>query len=308
MLRDGLDQLVVELPSLHLLRAALLAGRALTASDGTPLSALPVSWARTPSEGVVSPGELAAGFELLREVGLIVILARRVLPTVDLTALLAVSEDEACRALAGRLIAIRRPVWINAVTAGGIVATEMLPDQAAAALGQLFPDPTDREQFLLAIGRRFEDDDAKRIGDLAEVAVTEACRRELRTAGRDDLAKQVRRVSLTSDQLGYDITAPRLDRSARHLEIKGTRNANPDLLIMISRNEVAVASHDPNWFLVVCIVYPDDRATVVGWTTQTLLTPRLPIDRAGRGGWRVAAVPLAQEELVPGLPPCYIPT
>ncbi len=308
MLRDGLDRLPAELPSLHLLRAALLAARALTSSDGTPLSVLPVSWARTPSDGVVSPGELAAGFELLREAGLIVILARRALPTVDLAALLAVSEDEACRALVGRLIAIRRPVWINAVIAGGIVATELLPDQAAAALSQLFPDLRDREQFLLAMGRRFEDEDAKRIGDLAEVAVTEACRHELRAAGRDDLAKQVRRVSLTSDQLGYDITAPRLDRPDRHLEVKGTRSTNPDLLIMISRNEATVASLDPNWFLVVCIVYPDDRATVVGWATQTLLTARLPIDRAGRGGWRVAAVPVAQEELMPGLPPCYIPT
>jgi hypothetical protein len=82
------------------------------------------------------------------------------------------------------------------------------------------------------MGRRFSDADARRTGDLAEAHVTKACRAQLSGAGRDDLAALVRRVSLTSDQLGYDVTAPRLDGSTRRLEVKGTRMSGQQLLVV----------------------------------------------------------------------------
>src|SRR5688500_16852398 len=106
----------------------------------------------------------------------------------------------------------------------------MIQDAATATLEQASPGPSEYSQNLLAMGRRFSDADAKRTGDLAEAHVTEACRAQLIEAGRDDLAARVRRVSLTSDQLGYDITAPRLDDSTRRIEVKGTRAPGPQLL------------------------------------------------------------------------------
>ncbi len=40
--------------------------------------------------------------------------------------------------------------------------------------------------------------------------------------GRSDLARDVRRVSLLSDQLGYDVNAPRVAGPPRLLEVKAT--------------------------------------------------------------------------------------
>lgn len=149
----------------------------------------------------------------------------------------------------------------------------------------------------------FSDADAARIGDLAEAHVTEAFRLQLDNAGRTDLAALVRRVSLNSDQLGYDVTAPRLDGSARRIEVKGTRTPAQSLLVVISRNEAKVAARDPKWFLVVCRVATDDSVVVLGWTTSALLEPRFPLDRTERGGWLSADVPIDELELTPGLPP-----
>ena len=303
MFRDPDDLAPVELPSRHMLRAALLAGHALTAENGTPLSQLTASWLRTPSDGVYSPAELNVGCALLTEARYLSLSDEIILPAADLSGLLAQAEDDACRELIYRLIDERRPLWIGSATADGEVAPEMIPDDADAALGQAFPDPEEREQFLLAMGRRFSDADAKRTGDLAEAHVTEVCRTELADAGRDDLATIVRRVSLTSDQLGYDVTAPRLDGSSRRLEVKGTRSVGPHLLIVISLNEAKAAARDDNWFLVVCRVATDDTVVVLGWTTNALLAPRLPLDQADRGGWLSAAVPIEESELIPGLPP-----
>jgi hypothetical protein len=304
MFRDPDDLASAELPSRHMLRAALLAGHALTPENGTPLSQLAASWLRTPSDGVYSPAELNVGCALLIEARYLSLSDEIILPAADLNGLLAQAEDDACREIIYRLIDERRPIWIGSATANGEVAPEMIPDAAAAALGQAFPDPKEREQFLLAMGRRFSDADAKRTGDLAEAYVTEACRTELADAGRDDLAAIVRRVSLTSDQLGYDVTAPRLDGSSRRLEVKGTRAGGPHLLIVISLNEAKVAARDDNWFLVVCRVATDDTVVVLGWTTNALLAPRMPLDQADRGGWLSAAVPIEESELIPGLPPC----
>lgn len=304
MLRDPLDHPAVELPSRHLLRAALLAGRALTAEHGTHLSQLPASWMRTPSDGVYSADELDAGCGLLIEARFLSLSEVFVMPAADLDALLAQPEDDACREILYRLIEGHRPLWIGSATADGQVAAEMIPDAAGAALVQVFPDPGEREQFLLAMGRRFSDADAKRTGDLAEFHVTEACRTQLADAGRDDLAGLVRRVSLSSDQLGYDVTAPRLDGSSRRLEVKGTRTPGSQLLIVISLNEAKVAARDPNWFLVVCRVATDDNVMVIGWTTNALLERRLPVDQVDRGGWLSAAVPIDESELEVGLPPC----
>jgi Protein NO VEIN, C-terminal len=304
VLDDVPDRSLVDLPSRHLLRAALLAARALTSVEGTPLVQLPGSWIRTPSDGTFSPEELHTGFMLLVQARFLFVVGPVVIPAGELTTLLGQSEGESCQVLLERLIEIRRPLWVLGVTAGGEIADELIPDTASVALRQVFPDPYEREMFLLALGERFTDADAKRIGQLAELAAADACRKELLEAGREDLAALVRRVSLTSDQLGYDVTAPRLDFSSRRLEVKGTRSSGQHFLVVITRNEARVASLDPNWFLVVCRVHPDDSASVLGWTTNTLLAPRLPVDKVQRGGWRSAAVPLEETELTRGLPPC----
>ena len=59
----------------------------------------------------------------------------------------------------------------------------------------------------------------------------------LRALGHHDLARAVRRVSLVSDQLGYDIRAPHIERPPRLLEVKATTSvANDVFSCFVSRN------------------------------------------------------------------------
>src|SRR5437868_2217478 len=97
MVRDSFDQRAVDLPTRHLLRAALLAGRALTAEHGTHLTQLRASWVRTPSDGIYSTEGLDVGCGLLIEARFLSQSEEFILPAADLSALLAQAEDDACR-------------------------------------------------------------------------------------------------------------------------------------------------------------------------------------------------------------------
>src|ERR1700692_911801 len=62
-----------------------------------------------------------------------------------------------------------------------------------------------RESLLLALNRRFEETRQREIGAAAERLVESAARAELEDLGEFELSRRVRRVSLLSDPLGYDI-------------------------------------------------------------------------------------------------------
>src|SRR4051812_45703859 len=104
MLRDSFDQPGVDLPTRHLLRAALLAGRALIAEHGTHLTQLPASWLRTPSDGVYSTEALEVGCHLLIEARFLSLFDELVMPAADLADLLAQAEEDACREMLSRLM------------------------------------------------------------------------------------------------------------------------------------------------------------------------------------------------------------
>ena len=59
-----------------------------------------------------------------------------------------------------------------------------------------------------------------------EDLVVDAARAELQQLGHADLACSLCRVSLTSDQLGYDVTAPRVGGPPRLLEVKTSTAAH----------------------------------------------------------------------------------
>lgn len=146
------------------------------------------------------------------------------------------------------------------------------------------------------------------IGDRAEEHVVQACRNDLRSLGRPDLAEQVQRVSLISDHFGYDITAPTVAEPTRHFEVKGsTRTDRAIYRFFISRNEYDVGRKQPStWFLIACDV-PTANPTglpatvaIVGHCTAATLDPYLPQDANGR--WTEAAVALPRYLLTAGLP------
>ncbi|HEX7197788.1 MAG TPA: DUF3883 domain-containing protein, partial [Candidatus Limnocylindria bacterium] len=174
-------------------------------------------------------------------------------------------------------------------------------DEAEAAVGELVEDPARREELLLALGRRFDDAARREVGAAGEDLVVAHARAELASLGYPDLARNVRRVSLVSDQLGYDVAAPRVSGGDRLLEVKATTGNRGE--IFLSRNEATVGLRLKDWALVVCAVDDVDARTgsVLGWCRGTDLRPLLPTDAPG-GSWQSVAIELDRLPLQAGLP------
>jgi hypothetical protein len=290
------------LPTPHQLRAALRAGLVAVAHTGGRVGIMTAAWRRTPTDAVFSEADLRAGADLLVEIGLLAITDGSVRPEPSLPALLAMDTAAACELLAERTLDTRRPLWVTAAVSEGRVSAQFIPDQATRSLTALLPDAARREAFLLAMGRRFTQEDLLHVGNVAEDTVAKMCRHELTAGGRPDLAARVTRVSQISDQLGYDVVAPRVD-GARHLEVKGTRARGSVVSVHLSRNEATSATRDPDWSLVVCRVYDDDSSEVLGWATAAAIAGRLPADPHQGGAWETAVVYVDTAELNKDLPP-----
>jgi hypothetical protein len=133
--------------------------------------------------------------------------------------------------------------------------------------------------------------------------VVEACRTQLAAAGQAELAKRVVRVSRRSDQLGWDVDAPRVSGGRRKLEVKTSKAQGPTVRFYLSRNEARVGQQDPDWALVFCRADRDDAVEVVGWCGMEVVTPLLPADRDEGGRWEKVRVTLDERDLKTGLPP-----
>jgi len=293
----------IAFPTRHQLWAALRAGEVVLAHAGQPYEALNSAFTRTPTEAVFSPLDLQVGAQLLEEAAFVVLALGIVSPDPSLRLLLKMPPEEACELLADRLLVARHPLWVSAATSDGGIVPDLIPNDAARGLEELFPDPAKREAFLITLGRRFTADDRKQVGDLAEEFVVAAARRELVESGRDDLAAKVCRVSLLSDQLGYDVTAPCERAEPRRMEVKGTRAQESTVAIYLSRTEAQTALRDPDWYLVLCRVARDNTVSLVSWTTAARLRDRLPRDPETGGAWQSTAIYLEPAELTRGLPP-----
>jgi Protein NO VEIN, C-terminal len=302
MPRDADGESLNGFPTAHQLSAALRAGDVTLRHAGRPTGELRPAFLRTPTEAVFSSHDLELGADLLNEAGLVDYSNEVVSPSAMLGALLGMEADEACELLLDRLLEARRPLWITAAVTESGVSLNLVPEEAAERLGEMFPDSNRREAFLLALGQRFSADERKRVGELAEEHVVAIAKSELSSAGRDDLADQVKRVSLLSDQLGYDVRAPRDGGSPRRLEVKGTRSLGSTVAIFLSRNEARIALEDPDWYLVLCRVGRDETVRLEGWATGESLRDRLPTDPERGGAWQSTEIYVDIAELTGGLP------
>jgi hypothetical protein len=133
--------------------------------------------------------------------------------------------------------------------------------------------------------------------------VIAACREELRGLGEHWAAERVRSVSEISDELGYDVVAPRLDGRLRRLEVKTTRSAAEIATVFVTRNELETGVADPNWQLVVVRSHRDRGHTILGHVGGEELAASMPEDRGEVGRWQVARVRMRVADLAPGLPP-----
>lgn len=272
--------------SLHVARAALRVAAILGDRDASVVVAKESYWKRA-TGGVFSPADLQRGEDALVDAGFVVRDKEHLTLTPRLAELADAAEEDAIEVLA---VALLEPLCLDTAMAG-------IED----VLKELIEDPSRRELIVLALGRHFDDSLRREVGDIGEELVVAHARAELATLGYPDLSAKVRRVSLVSDQLGYDVTAPRLAGSDRRLEVKATTTGGGE--VFLSRNEADVGARFADWSLVVCEVTNIDRRTgsVLGWCNRAELGPFLPTDSPG-GTWQSAAIELARLPLQPGLP------
>lgn len=278
------------LPSRHIAQAAMHVASIIDASGSPTADAQESYWHRA-TGGRYPPADLALGQTLLIDLGLVIERDGVLHLTDALAELLNGTAEDAPAALTARL-------------------AETVPDLAtrldARTLSDLIFDPDLRDELLLQLAQRVDDGRHALVGAAGERLVVAEARRELQQLDRPDLARQVRRVSLTSDQLGYDVRAPRLEGQPRRLEVKATAGdepSSPDVRIFLSRNEAETGRRLVGWSLVCCHITDLDTAagTVLGWWPYEALAERLPQD-VGGGRWAQAELTLALADARAGLP------
>ena len=252
------------------------------------------SYWRYATGGLFPPADLEHGERLLVDCGLVVEHHGVLHPSPDLLELLGGTVDDALSAMALRALAF-----------AGTGRGEAHPGSDDTTLAELVPDPTRREELLIALRSRWDDVHRQEIGAIGEEVVATTARGELETLGHPDLARRVRRVSLESDQLGYDVSAPRVTGPPRLFEVKATTIEEPEqFTVHLSRNEAEVGLRYPeDWALVTCRVsnIADRQGVVVGWCTAKALAPMLPADTID-ARWESAEVRISLDLLEPDLP------
>lgn len=287
----------------RLLRAAFWVGRVL-GPEGEDAETARRSWGDLPLGGSVDFVELRAAMEALVQIGLVELDGAELRPAPELAACTAGSEEGSTEPLLALVLEREAPLWLRtAVHDDTTLRTELLPDDVNGALTAVIPDPARREAFLLSRARKVESRERERLGGEGEEAVVATCRAQLTELGATERVAAVRRVSLVSDELGYDVVAPRVGDSVRRLEVKSTRSTGATVRLFVTRNEIAVGLADPDWFLVVTRREKDGGWTVLGHAAAASLQVLLPVDCDTSGRWQTATLTLPIGYLEPGLPP-----
>jgi Domain of unknown function (DUF3883) len=290
-----------KLPTGHQLRSALRCAR-LIDKAGVTVERLRMSYRLVPYGGLYRSDDLIEAETLLTEAGLLLTVDNLLVPMSGLDEIAQASETDGCEALLAALLQHDVPLWLLAATSGSVLAEELIPDEESHKLHSVL-GPEQREALLLAIGRRYSDNRQTLTGSIAEHFVVAQCQAELRYFGEPELAKRVRRVSEISDQLGYDVTAPRRDRSTRRIEVKGSRGDGAGFVMHLSRNEAERGLADPDWSLVACRIARDDSPQLVGHIYGSQLRPYLPEDRRSEARWESVRLEFPETGFTPGLPP-----
>jgi hypothetical protein len=291
------------LPTPHLLRAAIQAVRVLDRERGTRELDAHHAYAELPTGGIFQSADLLAAERVLLRAGLITHEQDRLVPAMALLDAAALDEPESLEALLFMILERRPPLWLTGAAGNGELHTEAIPDEVGALIEEVIPDLARREAILLAAGRRHDNAALAALGALGEEHVVDACRAELASLGHPELGDRVRRVSLQSDQLGWDVDAPRVAGGRRKLEVKTSRAPGPAVRFHLSRNEARIGQQDPDWALVFCRADREDQVEIVGWCGMAVVTPLLPLDQEQNGRWESVLVTIDERKLEAGLPP-----
>ena len=282
------------IPTAHVARAAVHVAAVIDESGSRVVDADESYWRRA-TGGLYAPPDLRLGQRMLIDVGLVEERDGMLYPTPQLRQLVERADDDGAASLA---------LWAAEQAVDPAVPP---PSEAAlsATLEELVDDPARREQMLIALGRRFDAAHQRLLGEIGEELVLTAARAELQRLGYPALAARVRRISLETDQAGYDITAPRIIGSPRLLEVKATAvSAGAEISVHLSRNEFKTGIRYSDWSLVICRItdIPARAGEIIGWSTAAALGGLTPTD-GEHGRWESALLTLDVNSLLPGLPP-----
>ncbi|MFN0011732.1 MAG: hypothetical protein ACKVS8_08840 [Phycisphaerales bacterium] len=229
--------------------------------------------------------------------GILAVREDRITVHPEILTLVTGQEASVVEVLLARIVETVAPPWLSSAVAGDEFRAEFVPDRDLQALSSTFSDPMAREAFLLALGNRFDATARSALGSAGEEFVVSLCKSTLAGKGRTDLAEQVRRVSLVSDMLGYDVVAPTTNADIARLEVKTMGYSGPDVDCYLSRNEAIVAARDPRWRLVACGLGPDGKLVLLGWCDNGAFAADLPQDRSPRARWTSARLRISRELL-----------
>jgi hypothetical protein len=280
------------LPTGHAIRAAIHVAATLD-ERGSRIADAQESYWHKATGGMFAPPDLARGQRLLVDCDLVEERENTLYPKAELQRILAGTHEEAVAAVYGHAVTYQEKaaVWSS--------------KEASAELVALIPDAARREALLLALGRRFDDARRRLIGAIGEEVVVAALRAELESLGYPELARAVRHLSLESDQLGYDIVAPRIAAADRLIEVKAvTTLEGGKATIHLSRNEADIGLRYRDWAMVLCLVTDLEQreGEAVGWQPASALAQAFPVDAPG-GRWDAVTLELDIDSMVPGLPP-----
>ena len=283
------------------LQAALLVVRVLGADGSSAISARS-NWLNLSVVARADLAELKRAEEELLRIGLVTLEGDWEKPTQEMFEACKAQDDIAAEITLALALEWTNPLWLHTATgAGDAVATELIPDDVFEALSRVIPDPIRREAFLLQRARVVDGDELKRIGAIGEEFVVDSFKNELIDLGARELCDRVIRVSLTSDELGYDVVAPRLDGTNRRVEVKTTKIREWPISVFVTRNEISTGLADSNWsLLVVCC--SDSGCILVGWTSASRISAYLPTDQHTSGRWQSARLKLSEVDFSSGLP------
>jgi len=284
------------LPTVHAIKAALQVARIVDDTGSVTADARKSYWVHAAGENLLA-ADLQVGERLLVDISMIVERDGLLIPSAELKSLIDSPMD----------YAIGEVYNLAFQNVSALRATASAPT-VIEAVSSLNLDPEVREAMLLSLKRRYDDSLLKTLGEFGERIALDAFRLELLLLGYKALAQSVRRVSLVSDQLGYDITAPRVSGLPRRVEVKATTCARDasEYCVYISRNEADFGSRNPDWSLLVVHVLDSDSGggEVIGWCNASAIESLLPED-SDSGAWVQARIRLPSELLRPGIPNAF---
>lgn len=272
-------------------------------ATGNTSQALIVSYDNLPTGGLYRTQDLQAGNLLLQRAGLVSQSGDVHTPVEYLLQLRALPDEVAAEMLLHELLLNEPPLWLYAAVVEDEVRWENVPEVDQEALEQLLDDAARREALLLTLGRTLDAQQLAEYGALGEEFVVVACKNHLQSRDRPDLAASVSRVSLRSDELGYDITSPDTTGHRHRLEVKTTASASAGRVeFFLSRNEATVGIKDPAWSLVAVRRNRDQTLELIGWCSAVHLQPHLPQDLSTQGRWTSVRLSVETTDFTPGLP------